>query len=248
MDPVVSRICSPFFTHSFSASSSDILNLQSVGPVHYSLGTGAVLDDALYDNDVNDVACTNEKCNKRISNAGPDWSAGQTGLTPFGASSAACPSSHTACIGPYGTAATQPHYMGCNTREETFTASSATGLPRLPSTSQPKASSSGRPSAAEDRASPAMVALHPRRPPYYCGGLDEDVHVWTAIVSRWLETIRGEPSTQLAFIVLLLRGAAYDWYQHYETRTGCPGDWTTLRLAMLERFGLSICAEKARAG
>ena len=33
-----------------------------------------------------------------------------------------------------------------------------------------------------------------------------------------------------------------------ETRTGCPGDWTTLRLAMLERFGLSIHAEKARAG
>ena len=27
VDPVVSRICSPFFTHSFSASPSDILNL-----------------------------------------------------------------------------------------------------------------------------------------------------------------------------------------------------------------------------
>ena len=52
----------------------------------------------------------------------------------------------------------------------------------------------------------------------------------------------------MTFIVSLLRGAAYDWYQHYETRTGCPGDWTTLRLAMLERFGTSICAEKARAG
>ena len=35
---------------------------------------------------------------------------------------------------------------------------------------------------------------------------------------------------------------------HYETRTGCPGDWTTLRQAMLERFGSSIRAEKARAG
>ena len=108
-------------------------------------------------------------------------------------------------------------------------------------------SSSRRP-AAEDRASPATVALHPRKPPYYCGGLGEDVHVWTSIVSRWLETIRGEPSTQMTFVVSLLRGAAYDWYQHYETRTGCPGDWTTLRLAMLERFGTSIRAEKARAG
>ena len=52
----------------------------------------------------------------------------------------------------------------------------------------------------------------------------------------------------MTFVVSLLRGAAYDWYRHYETRTGCPGDWTTLRRAMLERFGTSIRAEKARAG
>ena len=32
-----------------------------------------------------------------------------------------------------------------------------------------------------------------------------------------------------------------------EMHTGCPGDWTTLRQAMLERFGLSIRAAKARA-
>ena len=49
-------------------------------------------------------------------------------------------------------------------------------------------------------------------------------------------------------MVSLLRGAAYEWYSHVETRTGCPGDWTTLRHAMLERFGSSIRAEKARAG
>ena len=60
--------------------------------------------------------------------------------------------------------------------------------------------------------------------------------------------IQGEPSRQLTFIVSLLRGVAYEWYLHYETRTGCPGDWTTLRHAMLERFGTSIRAEKARAG
>ena len=89
------------------------------------------------------------------------------------------------------------------------------------------------------------MALHPHRPPYFCGGQDEDVHVWTSIVSRWLETVQGEPSRQLTFVVSLLRGAAYEWYLHYETCTGCPGDWTTLRLAMLERFGLSIRAEKA---
>ena len=32
-----------------------------------------------------------------------------------------------------------------------------------------------------------------------------------------------------------------------ETRTGCPGDWTTLHKAMLERFGSSIRVDKARA-
>ena len=32
-----------------------------------------------------------------------------------------------------------------------------------------------------------------------------------------------------------------------EMHTGCPGNWTTLRNAMLERFGLSIRAGKARA-
>ena len=35
IDPVVSAISSQFFTHSFSAGPSDILNLQSVGSVHY---------------------------------------------------------------------------------------------------------------------------------------------------------------------------------------------------------------------
>ena len=92
------------------------------------------------------------------------------------------------------------------------------------------------------------MALHPRRPPYFSGGLDEDVYVWTSIISRWFDTVQGEPSRQLTYVVSLLRGAAYEWYQHYETCIGCPGDWTTLRHAMLERFGSSIRAEKARAG
>ena len=106
---------------------------------------------------------------------------------------------------------------------------------------------SHRPSATEDRASPTTTALQLRRPPYFAGGLDEDVYVWTSIVSRWFEAIQGEPSKQLTYVVSLLRGAAYEWYSHYETCTGCPSDWTTLRLAMLERFGSSIHAEKARA-
>ena len=280
VEPVTSESCSSLFVdNSFSASPVDILSLQSAGPVHYTLGTGAIGDDALYTVDVEDVACTLNNCNKRISNAGPersagrpghtpirrtlaceqniedrcagqDWSAGRPDLTSFGASSAACPSSQTACLGPYGAAFGQPHHTGPNTREETYSMTSSTrGLRQgdQHSTSQPEASSSGR-HAAEDRASPAKVVLQPRRPPYFCGGLDEDVHVWTSIVDRWLGTIRGEPSAQLTFIVSLLRGVAYDWYQHFETRTGCPGDWTTMRRAMLERFGTSIRAEKARAG
>ena len=279
VNPVVSGNGSQFFVHnSFSASPSEVLNLQSVGHVHYSLGTGASDDDALYEENVKDVACTLNSCNKRISYAGPDWSAGRPGhtptrrelacgkhiedrcagqdwsagrpgLTPFGASSAACPSSQTACIGPYGTAFGQPHHTGCNPREETSLTSSVLGLPRHEdqSTIQQRATSSGR-YAANDRASPATVVLQPRRPPYFCGGIDDDVHVWTAIVDRWLCAIQGEPSVQLTYIVSLLRGAAYEWYLHYETRTGCPGDWTTLRHAMLERFGMSIRVEKARAG
>ena len=265
----------PTFFHSLSVSAPDILGLQSSGLVQNLLESGAAVDDALYENDVYDVACTDGTCNKRISVAGPerlagrpghtptrcdlacgkhvedscagqDWSAGQPGNRPFGASFTACLPSHTACLGPYGIAARQPHHTGHNTREEKSIASSSTRRPRDQSTSQPTASSSGRP-AAKDRASPATVALHPRRPPYFCGGQDEDVHVWTSIVSRWLETIQGEPSRQLTFVVSLLRGAAYEWYLHYETHTGCPGDLTTLRLAMLERFGSSIRAKKARA-
>ena len=59
--------------------------------------------------------------------------------------------------------------------------------------------------------------------------------------------IRGEPSKQLTYIVSLLRGVAFEWYTSMETHTGCPGDWTTLHQAMLERFGSSIRADKARA-
>ena len=122
------------------------------------LESGVVVDDALYYDDVNDVACTDLKYNKRISYAvpersagrpshtptrrilaydktiedscaGQDWSAGRPGNRPFGASFAACPPSHTACLGPYGTASRQLHHTGPNTREETFPVSSSTGRP-----------------------------------------------------------------------------------------------------------------------
>ena len=109
---------------------------------------------------------------------------------------------------------------------------------------QQAASTLGR-SATEDLMSTATVVLHPRRPPYFTGGEIEDVHLWMSIVSRWLEIVQGELSVQMTFVVSLLRGVAYEWYTHYEMRTGCPGDWTTLHLSMLECFGLSIHANKA---
>ena len=198
------------------------------------------------------------ECDELIedSRAGQDWSAGRPGLTPFGARTAICLSPQTAYIGPYGAASAQQHVTGPNTRMEksvTWPTPSSSVQPRhedYSTVQQHLTTSSGRFAAAavEKNASPAKVALQPRRPPYFSGGIDDDIHIWTSIVDRWLDTIRGEPSAQLTFIVSLLRGAAYEWYMQYETRTGCPGDWTTLRQAMLKRFGSSIRVEKARAG
>ena len=90
------------------------------------------------------------------------------------------------------------------------------------------------------------VALHPCKPPCFCGDVDDDVHIWTSIISHWLSTVQGEPSKQLTYVVSLPRGAAFEWYTSMEACTGCPGDWTTLCHAMLDRFGSSIRAKKAR--
>ena len=260
--------------HSFSVGPSENFAVRSVGhPVHYMLETGVGVsggDSSLY---------TDRICNKRISCAGmersagrpgntptrrifacdeniedscagQEWSAGRPGNRPFGARTAACLPTEAACkSGPYGSASQQTHNPGCNTREEPsiVTTPPRDRQPQQTTTSQQHASTSGR-HAATNHASPAKVALHPRRPPYFCGGLDDDVHVWASIVDRWLDASQGEPSQQLTFVVSLLRGAAYDWYRHHETRTGCPGDWATLRGALLERFGTTIRVEKARAG
>ena len=130
---------SPLF-HSFSAGPSDSFAVHSVGPtVHYMLEPGVGGDDSLY---------SNLNCNKRISHAGPERSAGRPGHTPtrrilacdeniedscagpdwsagrpshrlFGARTAACLPHQAACnSGPYGSASQQSHDPGCNTREE----------------------------------------------------------------------------------------------------------------------------------
>ena len=182
---------------------------------------------------------------KGLVSQGKNGRRGDPGNRPIGAREAARNSE--TCLGPYATRDTVQPHTGSNTREDQ---ASSRRLPRKEdqgNTIQPTASTSGRSPAAKDRASPATAALHPRKPPYFSGGADDDVHVWTSIVDRWLSTVQGEPSTQLTYVVSLLTGAAIEWYTSMETRTGCPGDWTTLRHAMLERFGSSIRAGKARA-
>ena len=77
--PVSSRICHSLFLNSLSVSALDILKSQSSGVVQNFLEPGAVYNDALYISDVNDVACMDGPCNKRISDAGPERSAGATG-------------------------------------------------------------------------------------------------------------------------------------------------------------------------
>ena len=185
-------------------------SLNSLSVRNFELESGNFVDatDAVYSNSVIDVECMEGHCNKRISTAGPEWSAGRPGhtptrryfacvsqledsragqewsagrpgLRPFGARLPACTSSAPACIGPYGNAAqTIPHHTGPNTR----TASTPSKLPQQEGQDNinqlytTNAASTSQTHAAEDRASPAMVALQPRRPPYYSGGLDEDVY------------------------------------------------------------------------
>ena len=159
---VSSRHHPTFFSHSLSACPPDILEAQSGGNVHYKLEIGVVNDDALYVGNVNDVACTIEPCSKRISTGGQKWSAGRLGNRPIGARIAARNSE--ICLGSYATRSVVQPRTGYNTREEEQ-ASSRRPRKGDQSTSQPTASSSGRP-AAEDRASPATVALHPLKPPY----------------------------------------------------------------------------------
>ena len=234
-----------FFPNSLSISPPNILESQSSGVVQNLLEIGAVVDDALYISSVNDVACTTNKCNKRISVLGQEWLAGRPGNRPIGARSVA--RNCKTYLGPYATRTlVQPH-TGHNTRVSNEASSRIPQPEDQDIASQPRASSLGRLVASKDRASLAMVALHLCRLPYFTGGADDDVHVWASIVDRWLRAVQGEPSTQLTYVVSLLRGATFEWFSSMETHTGCPSNWRTLRHAMLERFGLFIRAKKAHA-
>ena len=181
------------------------MDSQSIGKLNFELETNEN-NDTLYISNVREVDCTKDTCNKRISNAGQEWSAGRPGNRPLGARNAA--RNTDTCLGPYSTrAVVQSPHTGHNTREEDRALSRKPRPQDQDNTSQPRAISSRR-QAIEDCASIAIAALHPRRLPYFTGAQDKDVHVWTSIVSRWLDTVWGEPSTQLTYVVSLLRGAA----------------------------------------
>ena len=86
------------FFHSICVPPTDILESQSVGKLNFELGTSAC-DNAMYISNVNEVPCTSEICNKRISCAGQDWLAGRPGNRPTGASDATRNSEM--CLGRY---------------------------------------------------------------------------------------------------------------------------------------------------
>ena len=135
----------------------------------------------MYDESANDVDFINLKSNKTISHAGQERSAGRPDTRSIGARSAA--SAPMACLGPCATrASTTPHRTGPNTRVKEQ-ASSVRVQEDQDNTNQPTASSSSK-QAAHDCVSPAMVVLHPCKPPYCIGRGDHDVHVWTSIVDR----------------------------------------------------------------
>ena len=80
--PVSSGISSQFFLDSLSVSPSDILYLQSGGNVHYKLETGSINDDAMYINDVNEVACTLENVTKGLVVRGRNGRWGDRAIGP----------------------------------------------------------------------------------------------------------------------------------------------------------------------
>ena len=160
------------------------MSSQSAGNLNFELGTGD-LNDVLYINVVIDVDCTKEICNKTVSCAGPEWLVGRPGNRPIGARKVA--HELETCLGPYATRTTvHPHPMGHNTHDEDQASSRRPRVEDYDNTSQHTSSTSRMCIAADDQASPTTEVLHLHRPPYFSRGVDDDVHVWVSIVSRWL--------------------------------------------------------------
>ena len=84
----------------------------------------------------------------------------------------------------------------------------------------------------------------PREPPTFSGRLKEDVHQWTAIVNQYFTLISGTSQQQLTYVVLLLRGNAFEWY-NTEMKKDNPGDWKSLSEALILRFGSKARSQRA---
>ena len=128
VEPVASGNSHSFFPHSLSVSAPDFLESQSGGNVQKFLEIG-VENDAMYDNDVNEVTCILKENCKRINEAGRKWSAGRPGNRPFGFGARMAARNSDTCLGPYTTRTIQSPYTDNNNCVEEQ-ASSTSGRPR----------------------------------------------------------------------------------------------------------------------
>ena len=125
--PMLSRNAPTFFDNSLFVSSTNILSTQSIG--NFVLGTIAPTN-ALYGEDVKDVVCTllDFWCNKRISDAGLERSAGRLDNKSIGVRSAL-----KEWLGPYATrnhsSSHHTDHNTCETRQP---------LTRIPRDQKPK--------------------------------------------------------------------------------------------------------------
>ena len=85
---------------------------------------------------------------------------------------------------------------------------------------------------------------NPREPPMFSGRLKEDVHQWTAIVTRHFTLVPGIDQQQLTYAVSLLHGNAIEWY-NAEVKKDDPKDWKSLSDALILRFGSTARSKRA---
>ena len=124
VEPVASGNNHSFFPHSLSGSAPDFLESQSGGNVQNLLEIG-VYDDAMYNDDVNEVTCMERNICKRISNAGQEWSAGRPGNRPIIIGARTAARNTDTCLGPYAARAIQSPSTDNNNRAEEQASSSS---------------------------------------------------------------------------------------------------------------------------
>ena len=88
-------------------------SFNSLSVRNFELESGNFVDatDAVYSNSVIDVECMDGHCNKRISTAGPEWSAGRPGHTPIRRDFACVSQLEDRCAGPERSAGRPSHRL-----------------------------------------------------------------------------------------------------------------------------------------